>query len=901
MTVIAPDEADLAVLGEFGRRLEDAPEDPRTEWRRTARPEQLLPDEDYRVLLLIGGRGSGKTRSGSQGLADLILSDSEPGGQYGIIAPTYRDAWTVCVEGEALALDTYVPTPAGSTTMGAIKPGDMVIGGDGSPCRVTTAYDVLTGRDCYRVRFKCGAEVIADGDHKWLVEDWLGRLSNNRKANRSRPRRNGPCGDMVPPFVITTSQMIPALWYENARTKTHGWRLRNYGVRVAKASYSDETVPLPIDPYILGYWLGDGTAKNSDITTMDPEIVAEIERAGYRTRQHPDYGYKGQAHTYSVYGLWRQLRLAGLLRNKHVPDLYLRASAADRLALAQGLMDSDGCISERGQCEFVNKNKALADALVDLLCGLGIKASSPRPKLSRVGTTHWLVKFTTTVPVFRIPRKLARMPLSYRDADFWTIEAIEPVPSVPVRCISVDSPDSTYLVTRHHIATHNSGMLLALGTTAGEVKHGTSKTVEYAHRSYGEIGLRNGHTIFVDSADDGALRVQGKNLRSIWADELGLWIKWQTAWDESIRYAVRKGASKIIATGTPKVSRPARALMRRLLRGEEPGVIVRRLRTIDNAANLSEAFYQSVIGAAKGTRLERQELEGELLDDVENALWSRDLLERIQVPAFGMDGGPGHLWQAKVGVDPSDGGEDSDEQAYTVIGKGAPDDQHLYVAENWGGQEAPTPFARRCILTAVRYEAELVVEKNHGGEWLRATFAQVMKELVKEGRIPEGRCPRVRLVHASQAKRTRAEPISAMYERDVVRHCKMASRDNRGNLDVRSMVELEDQMVTFTGAAGERSPDRLDSLTWGATPFLNASFGPPGQAGVRKWAGSAELDAVGQTEDSQMRRRLAGAHGGAFSQRDTPEDAPWDLDGFSPSDDEQARPGGRRNNVRAWR
>lgn len=543
MTVLLPDAADLAVLGIFGRRLQEAPVDPRTEWRRIARPDQLLPpiSDPWRVLLLTGGRGSGKSRSGAQGLVEIILSDTEPEGQFGICAPTYRDAWTVDVEGE-------------------------------------------------------------------------------------------------------------------------------------------------------------------------------------------------------------------------------------------------------------------------------------------------------------------------------------------------------------------SGVLRALGTTPGEVKHGRSRLVEYAHRSYGEIGLRNGHIIYVDSADDGALRIQGKNLRAIWADELGLWQRWQVAWDESIRFAVRKGASKIIATGTPKVSRPARALLRRLLRGEEPGVIVRRLRTVDNAANLSEAFYQSVIGAAKGTRLERQELEGELLDDVENALWSRELLERIQVPPFGEPGGPQYLWQAKVGVDPSDGGEESDEQAYTVIGKGGADDAHLYVAENWGGQEAPAPFARRCILVAVRYEAELVVEKNHGGEWLRATFAQVMKELVKEGKIPEGRCPRVRLVHASQAKRTRAEPISALYERDVVRHCKMASRDHHGNLDVRSMVELEDQMVTFTGAAGERSPDRLDSLTWGATPLLNTSFGPPGAGGIRKWAGAQQLADMGVSEETKAHRRMR-----EIQEKAGPgiEDAPWDLDGFGPQDEREARP--NRGNVRSWR
>lgn len=893
MTVLLPDAADLAVLGMFGRRLEDAPVDPRTQWRRIARPDQVLPAGDWRVVYYQGGRGSGKTRSGAQGLGEIILGDPEPEGQFGIVAPTYRDAWTVNVEGEALALDTYVPTPSGSTTMGALKPGDLVIGGDGSPCRVTAAYDVLTGRDCYRVTFKGGAQVIADGNHKWLVEDWLGRLSNKRKANRTRPRRPGRKGEMIPPRVMTTAEMIPTLMYESTTV-----RARNYGVRVAKSSYADMPAALPIDPYVLGYWLGDGTAKSAEITTADPEVLDHFRRAGHEIVQRPDYHDKGSARTYGIFGLWRHLRLGGLLRNKHVPDTYLRASAADRLALVQGLMDSDGCISERGQCEFVNKNKLLADALVDLLCGLGIKASAPRPKTSSVGTTHWLVKFTTTVPVFRIGRKLARMPAAYRDADFWVIDSIEPVGSVPVRCISVDSPDRTYLVTRHHIATHNSGILRALGTSAGEVKQGRSRLVEYAHRSYGEIGLRSGHIIYVDSANDGALRVQGKNLRACWCGEIGLWANWKTAWDESIKFAVRKGEAKIICDGTPKVSRPARALIRRFLRGEEAGVVVRRLRTVDNVKNLSRAFYDAVIGAAKGTRLERQELEGELLDDVENALWTLALLERIQVPAFGQPGGPQYLWQAKVGVDPSDGTEDSDEQAYTVIGKGAPDDPHLYVAESWGGQEAPAPFAKRCVLAAVKYDAELVVEKNHGGEWLRPTFEQAIKDLAAEKRIPGDRKPRIRLVAASKGKRSRAEPVSAMYERDIVRHCKQAGRDSRGNLDVHSMVELEDQMVTFTGADGERSPDRLDSLVWAATPFLSVSLGAPGQGGIRKWAGSQELADMGVTGEAKAHKRMREIQGRAA---EAPEDAPWGLDGldgFAPADERELP---TRGNVRSWR
>lgn len=432
-----------------------------------------------------------------------------------------------------------------------------------------------------------------------------------------------------------------------------------------------------------------------------------------------------------------------------------------------------------------------------------------------------------------------------------------------------------------------SGLLRALGTTAGEVKTGTSRVVEYAHRSYGEIGLRaafGGHTIFVDSADDGAIRVQGKNLRACWCGEIGLWTRWAVAFDESIKFAVRKGNSKIICDGTPKVSRPARALIRRFLRGDEPDVIVRRLRTVDNAANLSEAFYQSVIGAAKGTRLERQELEGELLDDVANALWTRNLLEDIQVPAVGTPDGIGYLHGAVIGVDPSDGNEDSDEQAYTIAGKGSPTDPHLYVVESFGAQMAPAAFARKVILKAVEWNARIAVERNHGGAWLAATFHQVMKELDAAGRLPEGRKPRVETIWASQAKRTRAEPVSALYERDVVRHA--------GG----PFVELEDQMCSFTGAQGERSPDRLDSLVFSLTPFLNSSFAAPGHGGVRKWAGAQELAATGMGEEARAHRRMRDIREKAGS----PDAAPWDLDGFGPADDREAlaRP---RSNVRAWR
>jgi len=471
-----------------------------------------------------------------------------------------------------------------------------------------------------------------------------------------------------------------------------------------------------------------------------------------------------------------------------------------------------------------------------------------------------------------------------------------------------------------------SGILAALGTTAGEVKHGLSRTVDYAYRSYGEIGLRSGHVIYVDSADDGALRVQGKNLRAAWGDEVGLWKRWKTAWEESIRFAVRKGSSKIILTGTPKASRPARALVRRLIRasrgddefGDGP-VILRRLRTLDNIKNLSESFFRSVVGAAKGTRLERQELEGELLDDVANALWTRQMIEAAQCPGVGEDGGPEYLTSIKIGVDPSDGTEESDEQAYTIVGLGPMRDQ-VYVIESWGGQEAPAPFARRFLIRAAQLDATVIVEKNHGGQWMMDLIEQIQKALLKEGVIQKR--VKVEKIHAGEAKRTRAEPISGLYERGIVKHCQKTTKyqaldpdtgKTEWRLDTERFTELEDQQATFTGAANERSPDRLDSLVWACHPFLEMSFGPVQRALVAQWsrdggalAAAVPLErerggdpiAAPDPEDERVavpravRRRLLqeAATAGGFG----------DLDAWGPRDPDDAPEHGRRGNVRSW-
>lgn len=455
-----------------------------------------------------------------------------------------------------------------------------------------------------------------------------------------------------------------------------------------------------------------------------------------------------------------------------------------------------------------------------------------------------------------------------------------------------------------------SGILRAMGTSMAEVKDHRSKIVRSAWRTYGQVVMHSGLVIYIDSADEGGLRIQGRNLKAAWCDEIGLWQKWQVAWGESLKYAVRQGVSKIIATGTPKVSQPARILVRSLIRNDEEhgGVITRRLRTLDNIANLSEAFYRTVVGSAKGTRLERQELEGELLDDAVGALWSRELVDTAQCPAPGQPGGPAFITKVYIGVDPSDGKEDSDEQAYTVVGRGQVDDPHIYVLESWGAQESPVMFARRVIKKCQEWmdagaTAMLVVEKNHGSEWLRATFEQAMKDM--DRRVP------YEMVHASHAKRTRAEPVAMLYDRGIVKHCTKQvtyqTTDPRSgeitwHTDTERYVDLEDQMCSFTGAQGERSPDRLDSLVWGCWLFLDTWFGPPVQGGVRKWALPGELEGeFGRIEDMPEQpgsRRLAGVHGGAYDR----QEGDWGLDGFAPAGVNEEQPSGTgRATVHSWR
>lgn len=342
-----------------------------------------------------------------------------------------------------------------------------------------------------------------------------------------------------------------------------------------------------------------------------------------------------------------------------------------------------------------------------------------------------------------------------------------------------------------------SGLLIALGSSMPKVKTGNCPIVASATRGYAEIRLRNGHLVRADSADDGALRIQGKNLKGAWLDELGLFAKWETAFDESIAYAVRRGSSKIIATGTPKVSRPAARLIRRLINESEKDstVVVRRLRTADNLSNLSQTFFNSVVARASGTKLERQELEGELLDDNENALWSRDVIEETRVKE---DEVP-DLTRIVVALDPATTSMTaSDETGIVVAGQDSRG--HGYVLADLSMRASPQKCMERAVAAYRSWNADRIIgEANNGGDFIGALLKTVDPDV-----------PYTKVV-ATRGKAIRAEPISALYEQRRIHHAGV-------------FPDLEDEMVTWVPGDGS-SPDRMDALVWALTSLKGLSSG----------------------------------------------------------------------------
>lgn len=283
-----------------------------------------------------------------------------------------------------------------------------------------------------------------------------------------------------------------------------------------------------------------------------------------------------------------------------------------------------------------------------------------------------------------------------------------------------------------------------------------------------------------------------------WLDEMAKFRYLQDTWDQA-QFGLRLGSHpRAIVTTTP---RPL-PLIRKLL--NDPDTFVTRGSTFDNAGNLATPFLKQIEDRYGGTRLGRQELEGEILEDIPGALWNRQNIDEFRITNQTIP----DLERILVAVDPAASSEEgSDENGIVVVGLARDKDgyAHGYVLEDASLKGSPEEWARKAVTMFRKWQADrIVAEKNNGGEMV----ASVIKSVDRS--VP------LTLVHASRGKIVRAEPISALYEQGRIHHV--------GRFD-----KLEDQMCLFSidnlRDNNYGSPDRVDALVWGFTEIFDKITG----------------------------------------------------------------------------
>jgi predicted phage terminase large subunit-like protein len=306
----------------------------------------------------------------------------------------------------------------------------------------------------------------------------------------------------------------------------------------------------------------------------------------------------------------------------------------------------------------------------------------------------------------------------------------------------------------------------------------------------------NGAQAFIYSAQRPD-QLRGPQHHCAWCDELAAWLYPDDTWS-NMQFGMRLGKHpRTMITTTPRPIKLVREIMK------DPLTRVSRTSSYANRAHLAPSYFSKIIKRYEGTRLGRQEIYAELLEDVPGALWSQSLIEESRIP-FGTE--LPTLSRIVVAIDPGvSADEDSDETGIIVAGKDRR--EHAYVLSDVSGHYLPAEWAKAAIAEfrhPDRHADRIIAEVNNGGEMVENTLRMI------DVGIP------FKAVNATRGKVIRAEPVSALYEQRRVHHVGMFST-------------LEDQMVSFTqdwDRGKDGSPDRVDALVWAITELLVEDSGP---------------------------------------------------------------------------
>lgn len=826
------------------------------EWRLWARPAQLEPEGDnWNTWLINAGRGFGK---------DLVVT-------------------------------TPIRTTTGWTTIGNLKVGEYVFNHKGQPTKVTDKYYPLP-RQLVKFTFSDGCELVSSVEHEWVTwehrdrkawnrsqyesgpvpEDWPNwkpkrmvgsqriskeeaeeciRLHSLGMSERDITKKTGKARNSFRPHIAAGKYVgrepVVDESFVKTRVKTTQQIIDTFtqGKREDNNHSIPQCLPLEgahkpelVDPYYLGYWLGDG------LSCACHEIACGKMDEDHLLSNWPSLKHRGNLVYRRPTEECQWLRDFGLRLNKHIPETVFTASIEQRLAVLQGLMDSDG-YAEASKVEFTSTKKCLADGVMELARSLGQKP------VMYVGTAtlygkdcgpkyrvNWRPAYG--INPFRMKRKADKIKFGtnmegknhHRMIVHW-----EYVPYEPTCCISVDDLDHLFLAGEGLIPTHNTRAgaewvreqvkagakriavitrtgndhekTVVLGDSGlmsvcwkGDKDHaGKPMGLPYWSSTKKTLTWNNGAQAFFFSAEEpDALR--GPQFHAIWADELASWKYDQMTW-EMAKMTNRlkwRGRNKFCVTTTPQSTKLIRDLIKqsneRVLEGGTiipPSVVITQGSTYDNADNLTKEFISDMRASFEGTRLGRQELYAEILAENEDALWTLEMIDSCQV---NLEDVP-DLVRTVVAVDPATTSNvESDSTGIVVAGVDI--NGVGYVLGDYTMKDLPEKWAAKAIALYEEFGASRIVyEKNQGGDMIRSLFEAVDPNVPLKG------------VHASVAKIARAEPVSALYEKGRVKHV-------RNPKNGASLTELETQMTSFEPFGKQKSPDRYDALVWACTELF---------------------------------------------------------------------------------
>jgi predicted phage terminase large subunit-like protein len=387
--------------------------------------------------------------------------------------------------GKMLDISTLIPTPDGWTRLENIQVGDTVFDEQGCPCQVTGVSDIYENPLAYRLTFDDQSILDACEDHEWLTfnskelrqltthdPSWRAHRRANRLSRAVQGNRGigAGRGHAAKPWLAERNRRCPPQTHTAPAGSIRTTREIYKTLRIGKAQRANHAIPLSaplvlpfqnllLDPYCLGAWLGDGTATSGGITGLDSAIWQAFVQCGFVVSHS-----KTRDVSHYVSGLLPLLRRLGVYQNKHIPPRYLRSSYAQRLALLQGLMDTDGHANRTGDVEFTSTNIRLAHDVHELIVSLGWKVRIGEGRAMLYGKdcgVKYRLNWTPSEYVFRSERKRRAQKLgTRRTTKFRYIVDCQPIPSIPMRCIVVNAPSHLYLAGKEMIPTHNSSWLL---------------------------------------------------------------------------------------------------------------------------------------------------------------------------------------------------------------------------------------------------------------------------------------------------------------------------------------------------------------------------------------------------------------------------------------------------------